>query len=58
MNSKRFSKLLFAMILVFAAVFAFQTLYNPGIAIKSNPSNVGMGDLHRYEFEQEAHTSK
>lgn len=52
MNTKRFSKLLFAALLVVAAVFAFQTLYNPGSAMKSNSTYLGMGDLHRYEAVQ------
>ena len=52
MNTKRFSKLLFATLLVVAAVFAFQTLYNPGSAMKSNSTYVGMGDLHSFEAAQ------
>ena len=52
MNTKRLSKLLFAALLVVAAVFAFQTLYNPGSAMKSNSTYVGMGDLRRFEAAQ------
>jgi hypothetical protein len=52
MNTKRFSILLFAALLVVAAVFAFQTLYNPGSAMKSNSPYVGMGDLQRFEAAQ------
>ena len=52
MNTKRFSKLLFATLLVVAAVFAFQTLYNLGSAMNSNSTYVGMGDLRRYEAAQ------
>jgi hypothetical protein len=49
MNTKRFLKLLFAALLVVAAVFAFQNLYNPGSAMKSSSNYVGIGDLRRYE---------
>jgi hypothetical protein len=52
MKTKRLSKLLFATSLVVAAVFAFQTLGNPGSAMKSNSTYVGMGDLRRYEAAQ------
>ena len=52
MNTKRFSILLFTSLLVVAAVFAFQTLYNPGSAMKSNRTYVGMGDLHSFEAAQ------
>jgi hypothetical protein len=52
MNTKRLSKLLFAALLVVAAVFAFETLYDPGSAMKSNSTYVGMGDLRRYEAAQ------
>jgi hypothetical protein len=52
MKTKRLSKLLFAALLVVAAVFAFQTLGNPGSAMKSNSTYVGMGDLRRYEAAQ------
>ena len=55
MNTKRFLKLLFATLLVVAAVLAFETLSGPGSATKSNSTYVGMGDLRRYEFEQEEH---
>lgn len=52
MNTKRFSKLLLATLLVVAAVLAFETLYSPGTAMKSNSTYVGMGDLRRYEADQ------
>jgi hypothetical protein len=58
MNTKRFLRLLFATLLVVAAVLAFETLYSPDTAMKSNSTYVGMGDLRRYEFEQEEHNNR
>ncbi|MCU0858568.1 MAG: hypothetical protein MUC65_09225, partial [Pontiellaceae bacterium] len=52
MNTKRYLQLLFAVILVVAAVFAFQALHIPGSATKINSNYVGMGDLQRLEAAQ------
>jgi len=55
MNATRLPKVIIGAALVIAALVVFQAVYSSGNARQSNRSYVGMGDLQRYEAQQEIH---
>jgi hypothetical protein len=57
MKSSRVLKLILTAALIVAVLVVLQTFNSSGSATKSDPAAVGMGDLHRFEYQSSSQYS-